>query len=73
MDERSMTKKMLETLRKEKVEQARKASQLFIKENEENDNFLTKAKLLMEEAVNKKKVLREENETDNSHNETYVI
>ena len=46
---------MLETLRKEKVEQARKASQLFIKENEENDNFLTKAKLLMEEAVNKKK------------------
>ena len=48
MDERSITKKMLETLRKEKVEQARKASQLFIKENEEN-------------------------ETDNSHNETYVI
>lgn len=73
MDERSITKKMLETLRKEKVEQARKASQLFIKENEENDNFLTKAKLLMEEVVNKKKVLREENETDNSHNETYVI
>ena len=62
MSERSITKKMLETLRKGRVEEARKAAADFVVEERENDNFLTRSKILMEEAVqeNKKKVLTEE-------------
>ncbi len=72
MSEMSITKKMLDTLRQGKVEQARKAAQTFVKEDVEKDNFLTRARILMEEAVDKKKILREE-ETDDNHQNRYVI
>jgi transcriptional/translational regulatory protein YebC/TACO1 len=76
MSERSITKKMLETLRKGRVEEARKAAEDFIVEERENDNFLTRSKILMEEAVqeNKKKVLTEaEAEVDNEHKNSFDI
>jgi len=44
----------------------------FGKEDVEEDNFLTKARILMEEAVDKKKILREE-EADDNHQNRYVI
>ena len=71
----SITKKMLATLRQGRAEQAKKASQAFVKENVENDNFLNRAKILMEEAVDdKKKVLTEDEEkADNDHNKTFEI
>lgn len=76
MSERSITKKMLETLRKGRVDEARKAAEDFVVEERENDNFLTRSKILMEEAVqeNKKKVLTEaEAEVDNEHNNSFDI
>ena len=76
MSERSITKKMLETLRKGRVEEARKAAADFVVEERENDNFLTRSKILMEEAVqeNKKKVLTEaEAEVDNEHKNSFDI
>lgn len=72
--EMSITKKMLATLRKGRDEQARRASQVFVKEEIENDNFLTRSKILMEEALgDKKKVLTEEEEMDNDHNRTFEV
>ena len=72
--EMSITKKMLAKLREGRVEQARKASQVFLKENVEKDNFLNKAKILMEEAVNdKKKVLTEGEQADNDHKEVFEV
>ena len=59
MNEMSITKKMLAKLREGKDTQARQASQTFIKEDVENDNFITRSKILMEEAIGKKKVLTE--------------
>ena len=76
MSERSITKKMLETLRKGRVEEARKAAEDFVMEERENDNFLTRSKILMEEAVqeNKKKILTEaEEDVDDEHQDSFEI
>jgi len=76
MSERSITKKMLETLRKGRVEEARKAAEDFVVEEKENDNFLTRSRILMEEAVqeNKKKILTEaEEEVDDEHKDSFEI
>ena len=50
----SITKKMLAKLREGKDRQAREAAKAFVNESRESDNFLTKSKILMEEAVNNK-------------------
>ena len=75
MNENTMTRKMLDTLRKGRVEQARKAAEQYVTEKKERDNFLTMAKILMEEAVedSKKKILTEEEEVDESHQESFEI
>ena len=61
MEERDITKRMLDKLREGKDKQAREAAEQFVVESKESDNFLTRSKALMEEAVknNKKKVLTE--------------
>lgn len=67
---------MLAKLREGRDLQAKKAASVFVKENVENDNFLTKSKILMEEAVNenKKKILTEENNgIDDDHKDSFVI
>lgn len=71
----NVTKKMLATLRKGRVEQAKWAAEQFVTESEEKDNFLTRSKTLMQEAVDeaKKKILKEEENTDNDHKETFDI
>jgi len=71
----NITKKMLDTLRKGRVEQARKAAEQFVTESKEKDNFLTRSKILMEEAIdeNKKKVLTEEEQADDDHKDTLDI
>jgi hypothetical protein len=53
--ENSITRKMLDKLRSPRVEQARKAASEFVSETVEKDNFLTRSKALMAEAVDKKK------------------
>lgn len=75
MNENSMTRKMLDTLRKGRVEQARKAAEQFVTEEKENDNFLTMARILMEEAVedSKKKILTEEEGVDDDHKDSFEI
>lgn len=74
MSEMSITKKMLSKLRENKVNQAKKASQEFVLESKENDNFLTRSKILMEEVVNdKKKVLTEEEKIDDLHKNSFEI
>ena len=75
MNENSMTRKMLDTLRKGRVEQARKAAEQFVAEEKENDNFLTMARILMEEAVedSKKKILTEEEGVDDDHKDSFEI
>lgn len=55
MGERSITKKMLDVLRKHRVDEEVKAQKELAFESKENDNFLSVAKILMEEAVGKKK------------------
>jgi hypothetical protein len=72
--ENSITRKMLDTLRKGRVEQARKAAEQFVTEEKENDNFLTRTKILMQEAIdeNKKKILTEE-EVDDDHKDSFEI
>jgi hypothetical protein len=66
MEENRITKKMLDKLREGRDRQAREAAEQFVVEAKEEDNFLTRSKNLMEEAVknNKKKVLTEENDSD---------
>ena len=66
---------MLSTLRKGRVEQAKWAAEQFVTENKEKDNFLSRNKILMQEAVeeNKKKILKEEEETDDTHKESFDI
>lgn len=75
MNENSMTRKMLDTLRKGRVEQARKAAEQFVTEEKERDNFLTQARILMQEAVedSKKKILTEEEEVDDDHKDSFEI
>lgn len=71
----NITKKMLNTLRRGRVEQAKWAADQFVNESEEKDNFLTRSKILMQEAVdeNKKKILTEEEELDDSHKDSFEI
>ena len=76
MEERDITKRMLDKLRESKDRQAREAAEQFVVESKEEDNFLTRSKTLMEEAVknNKKKVLTEaeaEKESDDDSHENY--
>ena len=79
MEERDITKRMLDKLREGKDKQAREAAEQFVVESKENDNFLTRSKTLMEEAVknNKKKVLTEaeaeEESNDESHDNYFEI
>ena len=69
----NITKKMLNTLRKGRVEQAKWAAEQFVTESEEKDNFLTRSKTLMQEAIDKKKILNEEENTDDSHEASFEI
>jgi hypothetical protein len=72
----NVTKKMLETLRRGRVEQAKWAAEQFIDESvvDERDNFLTRSKILMQEAVDdKKKVLTEEEQVDDEHSNSFDI
>ena len=57
MEEKIITRKMLDKLREGRDRQAREAAEQFVVEAKEEDNFLTMSKTLMEEAVqnNKKK------------------
>jgi len=79
MEERDITKRMLDKLREGKDKQAREAAEQFVVESKEDDNFLTRSKTLMEEAVknNKKKVLTEaeaeEESGDESHDNYFEI
>jgi hypothetical protein len=74
MNDMNITKKMLEKLREGRVRQAREAADQFITEEKENDNFVTRSKILMEEAVDnsKKKALRESDEED-THKNFFVV
>ena len=68
----SITKKMLNTLRQGRINEAKEASKVFVKEETERDNFLNRSKILMQEAVeDKKKVLTEGDEND--HSEVFNI
>lgn len=72
--EMSITKKMLATLRENRYAKEVEASKVFVNEKKENDNFITRSKILMEEAVNdKKKVLTEEEKVDDGHKKTFDI
>lgn len=68
MNDMTITKKMLEKLREGRVNQAKKAAQEFVMEETEKDNFITRSKILMEEAIDKKKVLTEEEKSDDHKN-----
>jgi len=72
--EMSITKKMLATLRENRYAKEVEASKVFVNEKKENDNFITRSKILMEEAINdKKKVLTEEEKIDDDHKKTFDI
>ena len=77
MNETNITKKMLDTLRngRKRDIQEREAAKQFVTEEKENDNFLTRSKVLMNEAVedNKKKILTEEDSGDSSHDNYFEI
>ena len=76
MGEMNITKKMLATLRQGRVDEARRAAEQFVTEEKESDNFLTRSKILMEEAIqgNKKKILTEaEEEVDDEHKDSFDI
>ena len=72
MNEMCVTKKMLAKLRENRVMQAKQTADQFVTEEKESDNFLTRSKILMEEAVDKskKKILTEE---DESHKDYFVV
>ena len=74
MGERDITKKMLNKLREDRYAKEREIAKQFVTEKTENDNFLTRAKILMEEATKKKTTLNEEDEkVDNDHKKTLSI
>lgn len=76
MDERLMTKKMLSVLRESKDASAmEKINELKSDDASDiRDNFLTEAKILMEEAIENKKKIYEGNETiDDTHAQYFVI
>ena len=66
MNEANITKKMLDKLREGRYAKEREAVSQFVVEEKENDNFLTRSKALMEEAINgnKKKILTEADDKD---------
>ena len=71
----SITKKMLAKLRENKDRQAKEAAEQFAMETAIKENFLTESKTLMEEAVkeSKKKILTEEDSSDESHEKFFEI
>jgi hypothetical protein len=76
MEEKIITRKMLDKLREGRDRQAREAAEQFVVEAKEEDNFLTRSKILMEETVenSKKKILNEEDESaDASHDNYFEI
>ena len=75
MNEMSITKKMLAKLRENKDRQAKEAAEQFAMETAIKENFLTESKTLMEEAVkeSKKKILTEEDSSDESHEKFFEI
>lgn len=77
MNETNITKKMLDTLRNNRRRdiQEREAAKQFVTEEREDDNFLTRSMILMNEAVedNKKKILTEEDSGDESHENYFEI
>lgn len=73
MEDMKMTKKMLAKLRESKDKKIREIEGQFITENVERDNFVTMSRTLMEEAVNKKKVLTEEDEGDGEKEEKFFV
>lgn len=74
MGEREITKKMLDKLREGKDRQAREAAEQFVVESKEEDNFLTRSKSLMAEAVkkSKKKILTEAEDNDDDEDDESV-
>ena len=76
MEEKIITRKMLDKLREGRDRQAREAAEQFVVEAKEEDNFLTRSRILMEETVenSKKKILTEEDESvDESHDNYFEI
>lgn len=76
MDERQITKKMLSVLRENKDNTAKAKIDELNSDGiiEERENFLTKAKILMEEAVDsKKKIFEQDESVNNSHAQYFVI
>lgn len=72
-NEREITKRMLDKLREGRTAKEREYSKEFVVESVEDDNYLTRAKILMGEAVeNKKKVMTEETSED-THSKTFKI
>ena len=68
MSEVSVTKKMLDTLRSRRTVKEEAAQKEFKFEGVEKDNFLSRSKILMEEAVkNKKKALTEGEDMGRTH------
>lgn len=72
-NEMNITKKMLAKLREGKINQAKQASMVFEMEDKENDNFLTRSKILMEEAAKTKKKVLTEGDESNDHKEVLEI
>lgn len=68
MDERSITKKMLDKLRTNRYAKEEQAAKSLAFESQEKDNFLSRGRILMQEAV-KKETLKEEE----SHDKSLVI
>lgn len=74
MSERCITKKMLDTLRSRRTLREEAAQKEFKLEGLEKDNFVTRAKILMEEAVvDKKKALTEDEDMKSSHSKSLTI
>lgn len=74
MSEVSVTKKMLDTLRSRRTVKEEAAQKEFKFEGVEKDNFLSRSKILMEEAVkDKKKALTEDEDIGTTHSKSLTI
>lgn len=74
MSEISVTKKMLDTLRSRRTVKEEAAQKEFKFEGVEKDNFLSRSKILMEEAVkDKKKALTEDEDMWTTHSKSLTI
>lgn len=71
MDERNVTKKMLSKLREGKVRKAKEIQEEFKHEPKTYDNFLTRHKILVEEAL--RESTEEDKEADSSHKNYLAI